>query len=70
MAPAHRKRQWQSFLRVGDIGIAIIVLLVGAGLGWILGAFVARWQAAERIAKAGRSVYDWPSAGEPRGSKP
>src|SRR6516225_8007057 len=60
---------WRRFLRFSVRGLIVFVVVIGAGLGWIVRQAHIQRDAVEAIRKAGGSVmYDWePSAGIPGG---
>ena len=53
-------RPWRRFLRFSVRGLIVLVLVIGAGLGWIVHQAHVQRDAVAAIQKAGGSVrYDW-----------
>ncbi len=51
---------WRRFLRFSVRGLIVLVLFVGAGLGWLVGQAHIQRDAVAAIRKAGGSVfYNW-----------
>src|SRR5690242_20006223 len=66
-------RPWRRFLRLSVRGIIVVVLLVGAWLGWIVRSARVQHEAVAAIEKAGcMRFYEWEwRAGKPvTGGKP
>jgi internalin A len=64
---------WRRFLRFSVRGLIVVVLVIGAGLGWIVHVAHVQRDAVAAIKKAGGTVqYDWESSnGKPvPGGKP
>jgi hypothetical protein len=67
-------RPWRRFLRFSVRGLIVVVLLIGAGLGWVVRQAHVQRAAVAAITRAGGSVkYDWEwsngktiPSGEPR----
>ena len=58
--PASISRPWWSYVRMSVRGLIVLVLLIGAGLGWIVRSARIQRNAVVAIEKAGGSVsYDW-----------
>jgi internalin A len=54
------KRPWRSFLRFSVRALIVLVLVIGAGLGWIVRQAHQQQNAVAAIIQAGGSVkYDW-----------
>ena len=52
--------RWQRFLRFSVRGLIVLVLVIGAGLGWLARAARVQREAVAAIKNAGGSVaYDW-----------
>src|SRR6516225_2413481 len=60
-SPSDRvSRPWRRFLRFSVRGLILIVIVLGAGLGWIVRQAHIQRDAVAAIRKAGGSVtYDW-----------
>ena len=55
-------RPWRRFLRFSVRGLIVVVLVIGAGLGWIVRQAHIQRDAVAAIRKAGGSVaYSWES---------
>ena len=53
-------RPWRRFLRLSVRGLIVLVLVIGAGLGWIVHQAHVQRDAVAAIKNAGGSVkYDW-----------
>ena len=53
-------RPWRRFLRFSVRGLIVLVLVIGAGLGWLVRSARIQREAVAAIKKAGGSVnYDW-----------
>src|ERR1017187_10239475 len=53
-------RPWRRFLRFSVRGLIVLVLVIGAGLGWLVRSARIQREAAAVITRAGGSVmYDW-----------
>ena len=53
-------RPWRRFLRVSVRGLIVLVLVIGAGLGWLVRSAQVQGDAVAAIRRAGGSVsYDW-----------
>src|SRR6516165_8790615 len=58
--PNRSPRSWRRFLRFGVRGLIVLVLVIGAGLGWIVRQAHIQRDAVAAIKHAGGSVkYDW-----------
>ena len=58
--PNRSPRSFRKFLRFGVRGLIVLVLVVGAGLGWIVRQAHIQRDAVAAIKEAGGSVrYDW-----------
>ena len=58
-------RPWRRFLRFSVRGMIVLVLIVGAWLGWIVRSARIQSEAVEAIRDAGGQVqYDWEFAGQ------
>jgi hypothetical protein len=52
--------RWRRYLRLSVRGLIVLVLAIGAGLGWIVHEAHVQRDAVAAIRKAGGSVtYDW-----------
>ena len=73
-SPSDRvSRPWQRFLRFSVRGLILIVIVLGAGLGWIVRQAHIQRDAVAAIKKAGGTVsYDWKwkDGNSIRGGKP
>jgi internalin A len=55
-----KRRPWWSYLRLSMRSLLFLVLVLGAGLGWMVHLARVQRDAVEAIVKAGGSVYyDW-----------
>jgi hypothetical protein len=53
-------RPWRRYLRFSVRGLIVLVLVIGAGLGWIVRSARMQREAVAAIKNAGGSVsYDW-----------
>jgi internalin A len=53
-------RPWRKYLRISVRGLIVLVLVIGAGLGWIVRSARIQREAVAAIENAGGSVtYDW-----------
>jgi hypothetical protein len=53
-------RPWQRFLRLSVRGLIVLVLVLGAGLGWLVRSARVQREAVAAVKSAGGSVvYDW-----------
>jgi hypothetical protein len=58
--PDRSPRSWRRFLRVGVRGLIVVVLVIGAGLGWIVRQAQIQRDAVAAIKNTGGSVsYNW-----------
>ena len=54
------RRPWQRFLRFSVRGLIVLVLVIGAGVGWLVRSARIQRDAVAAIQNAGGSVsYDW-----------
>jgi hypothetical protein len=60
MAPGPTSRTWRRYLRLSVRGQIVLVLVVGAGLGWVVRSARTQRRAVAAITSAsGIVVYDW-----------
>ena len=73
-SPSDRvSRPWQRFLRFSVRGLILIVIVLGAGLGWIVRQAHIQRDAVAAIRKAGGTVsydWEWKDGKSIRGGKP
>jgi hypothetical protein len=62
--------QWRRIERFKELGMLITALLIGAGLGWTVGAAIAKLDATEAAEKARLEGPYWqPSVAHPQPQK-
>ncbi len=58
--PKPTSRHWWNYVRLSVRGLIVLVLLIGAWLGWVVrSARIQRQSVAAIQAAGGRVMYDW-----------
>ena len=68
-----KSRFWRKYLRFSVRGLVVLVLVIGAGLGWIVRSARIQRQAVAVIEKVGGHVmydWEWSNGKENPGAKP